>query len=113
MSSLFELWTGAQISIPFNRPRPAVGGSDVSYFRGAWLATALCLARWDDVQRLAPAASAEDKQFGLVLAALKGQAEAVAKGFLRERAARWEAASARIATTNAGMNGKPRVSQSY
>jgi Ankyrin repeats (3 copies) len=43
------------------------------------LATALCLARWDDVQRLGPTASAEDKQFGLVLAALKGKAEALAK----------------------------------
>ena len=43
------------------------------------LATALCLARWDDVQRLGPMASAEDKQFGLVLAALKGKAEALAK----------------------------------
>lgn len=43
------------------------------------LATALCLARWDDVRRLGPAASAEDKQFGLVLAALKGKAEALAK----------------------------------
>ena len=43
------------------------------------LATALCLARWDDVRRLGPTASAEDKQFGLVLAALKGKAEALAK----------------------------------
>ncbi len=42
------------------------------------LATALCLARWDDVRRLGPTASAEDKQFGLVLAALKGKAEALA-----------------------------------
>jgi len=43
------------------------------------LASALCLARWDDVRRLGPTASAEDKQFGLVLAALKGKAEALAK----------------------------------
>jgi peptide-methionine (S)-S-oxide reductase len=43
------------------------------------LATALCLARWDDVRRLGPMASAEDKQFGLVLAALKGKADALAK----------------------------------
>jgi hypothetical protein len=43
------------------------------------LATALCLARWDEVRRLGPTASAEDKQFGLVLAALKGKAEALAK----------------------------------
>jgi len=43
------------------------------------LATALCLARWDDVQRLGPTASAEDKQLGLVLAALKGKADALAK----------------------------------
>lgn len=43
------------------------------------LASALCLARWDDVRRLGPTASAEDKQFGLVLSALKGKAEALAK----------------------------------
>jgi peptide-methionine (S)-S-oxide reductase len=43
------------------------------------LATALCLGRWDDVRRLGPTASADDKQFGLVLAALKGKAEALAK----------------------------------
>ena len=43
------------------------------------LATALCLARWDDVRRLGPTASAEDKQFGLVLAALKGKSDALAK----------------------------------
>jgi hypothetical protein len=43
------------------------------------LATALCLGRWDDVRRLGPTASAEDKQFGLVLAALKGRADAVTK----------------------------------
>lgn len=43
------------------------------------LASALCLARWDDVRRIGPTASAEDKQFGLVLAALKGKAEALAK----------------------------------
>lgn len=43
------------------------------------LASALCLARWDDVRRLGPMASGEDKQFGLVLAALKGKAEALAK----------------------------------
>jgi peptide-methionine (S)-S-oxide reductase len=42
------------------------------------LATALCLARWDDVRRLGPTASSEQKQFGLVLAALKGKAEALA-----------------------------------
>jgi ankyrin repeat protein len=43
------------------------------------LATALCLARWDDVQRLGATASAEDKQFGLVLTALRGKADALAK----------------------------------
>src|SRR3989442_1939193 len=39
--------------------------------RGATLtlATALCLGRWDDVTRLAGAATASDRQFGLVLAA--------------------------------------------
>jgi len=43
------------------------------------LATALCLGRWDDVRRLGPTASAEDKQFGLVLGALKGRADALTK----------------------------------
>lgn len=43
------------------------------------LATALCLARWDDVAILAPTASAGDRQVALVLAALKGRAEALAK----------------------------------
>jgi hypothetical protein len=43
------------------------------------LATALCLGRWDDVRRLGTTASAEDKQFGLVLAALKGRADALPK----------------------------------
>jgi hypothetical protein len=43
------------------------------------LATALCLARWDDVERLGPTASARDRQFGLILAALKGRADALAR----------------------------------
>lgn len=49
--------------------------------RGATLtlATALCLGRWDDVSRLAPTASAKEKQIGLVLAALNGRAEALAR----------------------------------
>jgi peptide-methionine (S)-S-oxide reductase len=48
--------------------------------RGAELTlpTALCLGRWDDVTRLAPTASARDKQVGLVLAALNGKAQALA-----------------------------------
>jgi hypothetical protein len=49
--------------------------------RGATLtlATALCLARWDDVERLGAAASARERQFGLILAALRGRADAVAR----------------------------------
>jgi peptide-methionine (S)-S-oxide reductase len=43
------------------------------------LSTALCLGRWDDVTRLAQTATARQKQMGLVLAALKGKAEAVAR----------------------------------
>lgn len=39
------------------------------------LATALCLGRFDDVDRLARTASARDRQVGLVLAALNGRAE--------------------------------------
>ena len=41
------------------------------------LATALCLGRWDDVARLAPLASPRERQFGFVLAALNGRAEAL------------------------------------
>jgi Ankyrin repeats (3 copies) len=41
------------------------------------LATALCLERWDDVARLSPAASARDRQFGFILAALNGKANAL------------------------------------
>jgi peptide-methionine (S)-S-oxide reductase len=41
------------------------------------LATALCLERWDEVTRLAPTASASEKQFGFILAALNGKAEAL------------------------------------
>src|SRR5262249_35548014 len=43
------------------------------------LAAALCLERWDDVDRLAPDASAENRQFGYILAALNGRSEAVAR----------------------------------
>src|SRR2546427_182271 len=47
--------------------------------RGATLtlATALLLGRWDDVTRLAGAASARDRQFGLVLAAHSGRPDAL------------------------------------
>ena len=41
------------------------------------LATALCLARWDDAARLAETASPREKQFALTLAALRGRAEAL------------------------------------
>lgn len=42
------------------------------------LATALCVGRWSDVPALAQAASARDRQMSLVLAALNGNAQAVA-----------------------------------
>jgi hypothetical protein len=47
--------------------------------RGAMLtlSTALCLGRWEDVQRLSQTASARDRQVGLILAALKGKADAL------------------------------------
>ena len=47
--------------------------------RGATLtlATALCLERWDDVDRLVPTASAKERQFAFILAALNGKAEAL------------------------------------
>ena len=41
------------------------------------LATALCLGRWDDVDRLLQAASDAQKQFALVLSALNGKADAL------------------------------------
>jgi ankyrin repeat protein len=49
--------------------------------RGAKLTlpAAVCLERWDDVERLAPEASATDKQVALGLAALNGKSEALAR----------------------------------
>jgi peptide-methionine (S)-S-oxide reductase len=49
--------------------------------RGAKLTlpAAVCLERWDDVERLAPEASALDKQIALGLAALNGKSEALAR----------------------------------
>jgi len=41
------------------------------------LATALCLGRWDDARRLAQGATGRERQFALILTALKGKAEAV------------------------------------
>ena len=41
------------------------------------LGTALCLQRWEDVDRLVHQASDREKQFALVLAALNGKAEAL------------------------------------
>jgi peptide-methionine (S)-S-oxide reductase len=41
------------------------------------LATALCLGCWDDVTPLAQTANAKEKQFGFILAALNGKAEAL------------------------------------
>jgi peptide-methionine (S)-S-oxide reductase len=41
------------------------------------LSTALCLGRWADVERLARTSSLREKQDAFVLAALKGQAEAL------------------------------------
>ena len=43
------------------------------------LATALCLARWDDARRLGATASARDRQFAFILAALRGNAEGLAR----------------------------------
>ena len=41
------------------------------------LSTALCLERWNDVDRLAAEATARHKQFALTLTALKGKADAL------------------------------------
>lgn len=43
------------------------------------LATALCLDQWHEAKQLAQTATAHDKQIALVLAALHGKAEALAK----------------------------------
>jgi peptide-methionine (S)-S-oxide reductase len=43
------------------------------------LATALCLERWEAVTQLARTATARDKQVALVLCALRGKAQALAK----------------------------------
>lgn len=43
------------------------------------LATALCLEQWEEANPLAQTATAHDKQIALVLAALHGKAEALAK----------------------------------
>lgn len=42
------------------------------------LPVALCLGRWQDAERLAQTADADEKQFSLVLAALNGKAKALA-----------------------------------
>jgi len=41
------------------------------------LSTALCLKRWEDAARLLPAATDRQKQFALVLVALRGHADAI------------------------------------
>jgi hypothetical protein len=41
------------------------------------LATALCLGRWDDVDRILTTATAEQKQFSFVLSALNGKTDAL------------------------------------
>lgn len=43
------------------------------------LTTALCLARWADVDRLAPSAALEERQDAFVQAALSGKAEALSR----------------------------------
>ncbi len=56
-----------------------VAAADHLLARGAkpTLAAALCVDRWDDVDRLLTTASVEQKQFSLVLAALNGKADAL------------------------------------
>ena len=56
-----------------------VAAADHLLKRGAkpTLAAALCMGRWDDVDRLLTTANAEQKQFSLVLAALNGKADAL------------------------------------
>lgn len=43
------------------------------------LSTALCLENWEEADKLALTANDDQKQFGLVLAALRGKAQAVAR----------------------------------
>lgn len=51
----------------------------VSHGAPLTLSTALCLGRWDEVERLAATAKEGELQFALVLSALNGQTEAVAR----------------------------------
>jgi hypothetical protein len=57
----------------------AAAGHLVERGASVTLATALCLGRWDDVERLGRSASARDRQFAFILAALRGRADALAK----------------------------------
>jgi peptide-methionine (S)-S-oxide reductase len=69
---------------PYGGPNNAlvnghVGAAEHLVARGAelTLASAVCLERWDNAQRLAATASESEKQFALILAALNGKAQAV------------------------------------
>ena len=71
---------------PEGRPDDALVNGNVAAAahlvdRGATvtLATALCLARWEDVRRLGSTASAQERQFAFILSALRGRADALAR----------------------------------
>lgn len=83
--TLIDVLADAGASLDGNPDNALVNGNVAAaehlVTRGATitLATALCLGRWTDVTRLAPAASASEKQFAFVLAALNGQADALCR----------------------------------
>jgi peptide-methionine (S)-S-oxide reductase len=69
---------------PANAPDSALVNGNVTAAahlveRGApvTLATAVCLARWEDADRLAASSTVREQQLALVLAALRGRAEAL------------------------------------
>jgi peptide-methionine (S)-S-oxide reductase len=81
--ALIDVLADAGASVAGNPDNALVNGNFAAAAhlveRGAplTLATALCLGRWEDAGLLATTASAGEKQFGFILAALNGQAEAV------------------------------------
>ena len=81
---LIDVLTGAGASVDGTHSDAAIYNGNFAAAahlleRGAplTLSTALCLGRWADVERLARTSSLGEKQDAFVLAALKGQAEAL------------------------------------
>ena len=85
---LIDVLVDAGASPGGNANNALVNGNDAAadhlLKRGAklTLAAALCLGRWDDVDRLLPTTDQQQKQFAFVLAALLGKAEALRRMIL-------------------------------